>query len=527
MESNSFSGSKGIQKLTLGSLPQDTKKDKNKTASTLTHSVKPKKNSKPKHPQQSEIEAGEGEGAGAGAASPPQRTRSVSLIPEDLRQKRYSQLIDCSIKTCEISLESYYKKNSDIYESFLSVDSPDRFTGSSAQICKILPLCTGICIDLVLEKMSASDASDPVDLTRRVFNNQALIAQFRSLFVFANAKNPCKPYGMELFKNLEKGSWSLFLQIANGILEHRNILPSLQEALDSNPLTKGFPAHHFVMLFGSENDCLLGPDAHNFGPYTMHGIATGLKALLDSLAGDDIPRPDLAVLTQLRGSFESNVRTEFGQPIEPANKFAVGHAYHTPRAKFSEDGKRELLNINVKCDQGYAIENRVFYIRGIYMVNTDYPDKVTITAYSGDRKLQLINEAFKEYNLSIRQAGRNDGHKRVAIALLIKKLLMLHYFLDGNGRSCILLMTRELLRNGMRPSIILDADSITAKSSKELAQIIEQGQQRFVSIIENQNPLFLDPNHETFYKTTYHRIRQYFESHWEENMPYTDMDELD
>ena len=377
MEFNPLTGSKSIQRPTLGSHPKEEEKDESKIVSTTTHTVKKGDNNKPEYLQQSDTRAA--------AVESLQTPRTVTVMPSGDRHKKDSLLRDCATKTCQQALETYYKGHTEIYANFLSVDSPNGYKGSSPQILKILPLCTGIFIDLVLNKMSELGATAPVDLTKTVFSNKELTSSFRNFFTFSNAKNPYKLYGSKLFTRLEEKSLALFQQITDGIIEHRNILPSLQETLDSHPLTKGFPARHFVMLFGSEDDCLLGPDAHNFGPFTMHGVAIGIKALLESLApGTDIPEPDLSVFVQLRESVKLNVKTQLGVPIDPANTFAVGHTYHTPRNKFSTDGIQELLTINVKLDSRFSRrEDTVLSIRGINVPNDKYPSKVTITAYSG------------------------------------------------------------------------------------------------------------------------------------------------
>ena len=104
---------------------------------------------------------------------------------------------------------------------------------------------------------------------------------------------------------------------------------------------------------------------------------------------------------------------------------------------------------------------------------------------------------------------------------------MLHYFLDGNRRTIVFVINRELLRNGQSCSIILDADSITAKSSAEFSQVIKEGQDRFMGIQRNKHATFFNPPIPCFHDQVQSKVYGYIEQGWKEMQKYTGIDDLD
>lgn len=79
--------------------------------------------------------------------------------------------------------------------------------------------------------------------------------------------------------------------------------------------------------------------------------------------------------------------------------------------------------------------------------------QIAYTKFSKKVVKKLVKRAFARYERKLKKANKKkDNDKKLkAIALLFKRLEMIHPFIDGNGRTNILILQRELLRNGFPP----------------------------------------------------------------------------
>lgn len=83
--------------------------------------------------------------------------------------------------------------------------------------------------------------------------------------------------------------------------------------------------------------------------------------------------------------------------------------------------------------------------------------RVIYTLFSKKKVKKLVKRAFSRYEKKLNKIPKNgtskkQDHKRLkAIVFLFKRLEMIHPFVDGNGRTNILILQRELIKNGFPP----------------------------------------------------------------------------
>ena len=100
---------------------------------------------------------------------------------------------------------------------------------------------------------------------------------------------------------------------------------------------------------------------------------------------------------------------------------------------------------------------------------------------------ELVVDLCKNYEIEMLNQT-NDADKLRLIIQFIKKLELLHPFNDANCRTfCILLLNRELVRNGFCPSMLEDPNLFDGYSIDYLVNEVIQGMHAAKHIYENKN----------------------------------------
>lgn len=107
----------------------------------------------------------------------------------------------------------------------------------------------------------------------------------------------------------------------------------------------------------------------------------------------------------------------------------------------------------------------------------------------------LMDAICNEYNEAIKKAV-TDTDKITVIMTYIQRIEQLHPFLDGNLRTCYILLNKLLRDNNLSLTVLINPNRIDCCSRQELVEMVQQGQINFQKIISNrENYIILDnPN---------------------------------
>ncbi|WP_257285988.1 hypothetical protein [Endozoicomonas sp. SESOKO1] len=440
-------------------------------------------------------------------------TRKVSGVPAQ------NQAVTTAVHH---ALKAFLENDIGLCRKFVQPPNPDCDNSYAPRVIRFFPVVAGILIDALLGKRVPVTESDD-GLVGDVLKDSEVKAVFFQLmdatfFGLSGSRKSMANKLLGTFKHHPDGTYDA---IVDGIISHRKSLPELQVAMDRHPLTRGFPACYLPMLFGSMDDYFLGADAQNFAANTVHNLCTGFAGLLERSLRGDLQPVSLEILHQIHQLLTKDVKTWHGSSLTPTNVFGTTHLFDIPKEKFTSSGYEEMILFTHVCDQEYDEMNEispenhpVFNIRGYVSPNDKCPGKVTVRTFSVDpvkgaiRRTKLLKKVLVDYSKALEITSEPTA-VRFAIAWLTKRLMFLHYFADGNGRTIVYLINRELLRHNQPPSIILDADSITAKSATEFAHIIMEGQRRFMGIQANKYPTFFNPRIPCFYDQAEGKLLEY------------------
>ena len=102
-----------------------------------------------------------------------------------------------------------------------------------------------------------------------------------------------------------------------------------------------------------------------------------------------------------------------------------------------------------------------------------------------------MQEICDSYNISIMQANTND-EKLEIIVKHVQLIDQLHPFLDGNVRTCYILLNRLLHEEKMPISLQINPNRFDGLSIAQLANSVKEGQGYFATLIQGQIPNFKD-----------------------------------
>lgn len=97
----------------------------------------------------------------------------------------------------------------------------------------------------------------------------------------------------------------------------------------------------------------------------------------------------------------------------------------------------------------------------------------------------LVNAICKEYNEAIKKAV-TDSDKITVIVTYIQRIEQLHPFLDGNLRTCYILLNKLLRDNNLSLTVLMNPNRFDCCSREELVEMVIRGQNNFKKIISSR-----------------------------------------
>jgi len=128
--------------------------------------------------------------------------------------------------------------------------------------------------------------------------------------------------------------------------------------------------------------------------------------------------------------------------------------------------------------------------------NTEYTCFIDVMPESSnpalDTKLQM-ERITGSYNHQI-QAAKNNPDKLKAIATFIQRVEQLHPFLDGNIRTCYIILNKLLRDNKLPLSVLYNPNLFDCGDHASVIKMIKEGQKVYCQLLKNDNPdhLLLD-----------------------------------
>ncbi|MFI4938413.1 MAG: hypothetical protein ACHQJ6_07900 [Candidatus Berkiellales bacterium] len=138
-----------------------------------------------------------------------------------------------------------------------------------------------------------------------------------------------------------------------------------------------------------------------------------------------------------------------------------------PKQNLSEKGLKELLQ-EIPNKDGYTLKQE--------------EDRFFLVCLSHKVKKRVAHIVAK-YHVKMKKAATDD-EKYAIICKMVSRLERHHPFKDGNCRSiCIIILLRELIRNGMLPTIMDDPNQFDGYAQEQLIEKIKIGQKRFQELL--------------------------------------------
>jgi len=182
-------------------------------------------------------------------------------------------------------------------------------------------------------------------------------------------------------------------------------------------------------------------------------------------------------------SFVPNMRSKYSAFLlkySPANNMLIWLELTPQRERISEPFNMETH----------------FPIIQKLITNTEYKCGIDVMPESSnpalDTKLQM-ERLTDSYNHQI-QAAKNHPEKLKAIATYIQRVEQLHPFLDGNIRTCYIILNKLLRDNELPLSVLYNPNLFDCGDHSSVINMIEEGQKVYCQLRKNDNPdhLLLD-----------------------------------
>lgn len=142
-----------------------------------------------------------------------------------------------------------------------------------------------------------------------------------------------------------------------------------------------------------------------------------------------------------------------------------------PGQNLSFDGLQELFSEEKTNRYGYKVatnKGKVKHYR-LHCVST--------------RSREDARDILRSYHQAIQEV-LTDKEKIQVIVQMVSKLERLHPYKDGNCRSMgLIILNRELIRNGLCPTILDDPNQFDGFSTRELVGKVLEGQQRYHELL--------------------------------------------
>ncbi|PJD93619.1 MAG: hypothetical protein CK424_02145 [Legionella sp.] len=181
-------------------------------------------------------------------------------------------------------------------------------------------------------------------------------------------------------------------------------------------------------------------------------------------------------------SFE-NEKNQFGYALYNLNK----------QLNWSEyiNGKRTLTPVNL-ADITTKLDELCFQFDYTCYINTMTVDiENNMIHPTVSRGMEAI---FDEYHADISQASTND--QKISIILKhIQRIEQLHPFLDGNMRTCVILLNKLLHDHNIPLSLLVNPNRLDACDHKELVRMLKKGQEtcsNLLALDEKADKFFIE-----------------------------------
>jgi len=106
--------------------------------------------------------------------------------------------------------------------------------------------------------------------------------------------------------------------------------------------------------------------------------------------------------------------------------------------------------------------------------------------YLDPPSLEEVRNFIGAYNKAIK-AAKTDIEKIQAIIQIATDLVRYHYYEDGNGRTMLIILQRELTKHGFSPVILEDPNQFDGLSQRALYDKIIEGMENFKYVVEKGN----------------------------------------
>lgn len=127
--------------------------------------------------------------------------------------------------------------------------------------------------------------------------------------------------------------------------------------------------------------------------------------------------------------------------------------------------------------------------RSTYLCSVDsmfkYNDPQIISQLTHEHMERIINE----FNRDIKLAS-TDQQKLREICKTIQRIDQLHPFIDGNIRTCYIILNKLLRDYNLSLSLMINPNRLDGFSLNELIEIVKEGQKTYENLLKNQNKSF-------------------------------------
>lgn len=168
-----------------------------------------------------------------------------------------------------------------------------------------------------------------------------------------------------------------------------------------------------------------------------------------------------------------------------------------PQGLMLEKGQCTIMSKDTKKKEDLDFDKHWKEIEPIFHATDKETYVYSFSNNKPDECLQLMNTLINTYNKEIKNA-RTNTEKMTAIITFIQRVEQLHPFLDGNLRTCYILLNKLLSDNGLSPTLLMNPNRFDCCSFAELFTMVERGQKHFKQVIAHTNgDLILSAPNET------------------------------
>lgn len=117
------------------------------------------------------------------------------------------------------------------------------------------------------------------------------------------------------------------------------------------------------------------------------------------------------------------------------------------------------------------------------------PDNLINPYNLSEKNIELLDNIFDSYNTAIIHAETPEEKLKI-IVKHVQRISQLHSFLDGNIRTCYILLNRLLKEEGLSLTLLLDPNRFDCFSVEELVNFVKEGQIYLQDVFSEKIPSF-------------------------------------